>query len=409
MNKRARLTSENAGATFTSLKGLMAPVDAESDMPTGQTIEVELARLRPNPDQPRRSTSAGMSKSSIEELAENIKAHGVLQPLLVKDTGRFYQIIAGERRFRACQLIGLERVPVRLVEPQDDQAELQISLAENLQRKNLSVLDEAFAFRTLIQQYGLSYRDLSRLSGRSLAHIHGRLQLLEYDDVRQAVEGKRIGVVDAVTLAKVPDEAQRKDLIAAAQEGTLRGAALQRQVQVFLGELSPEIAAEQEELHPAGLSDALQIVESSSPEASDEERRTLYEIAARAAGKLGLTLVSTTVVNQVHQRADEARPRQLTAPPPINADSRRIISRVKDYRSTRGHTIVNLIRAFWMNMEKRGYVFSPGEWSASPGESGSYIVRFSYMADAEPRVMEWIYGEGGDLQPANEDARALMS
>ncbi|MDQ3856042.1 MAG: ParB N-terminal domain-containing protein, partial [Chloroflexota bacterium] len=126
MNKRARFTAESAQATLTSLRGLMAPLEMEEAQPADtQVVEVELGRIRPNPDQPRRSSSPGLKQSSLEELAENIREHGLLQPILVKDTGRFYQIIAGERRFRACQLLGMERVPVRVVEPRDDQDELR--------------------------------------------------------------------------------------------------------------------------------------------------------------------------------------------------------------------------------------------------------------------------------------------
>ena len=204
-NKRARITPENAQATFTSLRSIIMPVsDDDPGLPTSQVVEVEIERIRPNPAQPRSQTSSGFSKSSIEELAENIKEHGLLQPILVKDTGRFYQIVAGERRYRACQLLGMEKIPVRIIEPKDEQEELMISLAENLQRKNLGALEEARVFRTLIHKFGLSYRDLARLSGRSVAHVHGRLQLLEHDDIRQAVEQKQIGIADAIQYQTMP-------------------------------------------------------------------------------------------------------------------------------------------------------------------------------------------------------------
>ncbi len=410
MSKRARLNAENASATFTSLRGLITPVESGEETATGQVIEVELARLRPNPDQPRRSSSAGMSKSSIEDLAANIREHGLLNPIIVKDTGRFYQIVAGERRFLACQRLGLERVPVRVVEPRDEQEELQISLAENLQRKNLGALEEALAFRTLIERFGLSYRDLAKLSGRSVAHVHGRLQLLDHDDVRQAVQEKRIGIADAIQLARVPDEAQRKELLQAVQEGALRGASLHRQVQVFLGEISPEAARNQQDASPGdgepqGLGAALATVESLGPELSEEDQRLLYTLAARAAERLNLNLVAAE-----SPKPEPPKPESQPVPtrPALDPEARRVIARTKEHRGPRGYTLVNLIRAYWMNMERRGYVFSPGEWRAAPAGPDRYLVSFSYRVDQEARTMEWWYNADGSLEPANEDAESLL-
>lgn len=408
MNRRARITPENAHDTFTSLKGLMAPLDVgEHETGEKQPLEVDLARVRPNPDQPRRDGSSGFSTTSLEELAENIRQHGILQPLLVKDTGRFYQIVAGERRYRAATLLGLETVPVRIIEPRDEQDELQIALAENLQRKNLDTLEEAQAFRTLIRRFGLSYRDLARLAGRSVAHVHGRLQLLDYDDVRAAVEQKRIGIADAIQLARVPDESQRRDLLGAVEEGTLRGAALHRQVQVFLGELSPERAQELARESgatpaPRDLSSALEAVETLGEDLSDDDRRTLYTLAARAAEKLGLQLASPPSPVET-----ASEPQARRAPAPLGVDARRVINRTKEHRTSRGYTLVNLIRVYWMTMERRGYGFTPGDWTAAPGGDGRFLVRFSYKVDGEPRSMEWWHHPDGRVEPANDEAQEL--
>ncbi len=408
MNRRARITPENAHDTFTSLKGLMAPLELdEPEAGARQPVEVEMTRLRPNPEQPRKDGSSGFSTASLEELAENIRQHGILQPLLVKDTGRFYQIVAGERRYRAAQLLGLEKVPVRIIEPRDAQDELQIALAENLQRKNLDTLEEAQAFRTLIRRFGLSYRELARLAGRSVAHVHGRLQLLDYDDVREAIEQKKIGIADAIQLARVPDESQRRELLADIEAGTLRGVGLHRQVQVFLGELSPERAQEMaRETTPTAavqdLSTALQTVETLGDDLGDEDRRTLYTLAARAAEKLGLQLAAPPAPQQATPQAETPR-----TPAPMGVDARRAVSRTKDFRTVRGYTLVNLIRVYWMTMERRGYAFTPGDWTAAPGGEGSFLVRFSYKVDAEPRSMEWWYYPDGRVEPANQDAQQL--
>jgi ParB family chromosome partitioning protein len=399
--------------TFTSLTGLIAPLqDGQGEEAGGQRIEVELGRIRPNPEQPRGSASAGFSASSLRELAENIRQHGILNPLLVKDTGRFYQIVAGERRYRAAQLLGLETVPVRVIEPRDDQDELQIALAENLQRKNLGPLEEAHAYRILIQRFGLSYRDLAKFAGRSLAHVHGRLQLLGYDDVREAVEQKKIGIADATQLARVPDEAQRRELLAAVQDGALRGAALRRQVQVFLGELSPEAAEpragapEPESGAEQGrpLDAALGSVERLPTELSEDEQRTLYTLAARAAERLGLQLAPVPAPPPPRAAAEPEEPR---VPRPLSADVRRVINQTKESRARRGYPLVNRIRVYWIAMERRGYEFTPGDWAAEPAGDGKYLVSFSYKLDSDDRVMSWLYGPDGSVEPANEEARQL--
>ena len=419
MNKRARFTAESAQSTFTSLKGLMAPVEDAAETAEIQVVEVELGRIRPNPDQPRRSSSAGLKKSSLEELAENIREHGLLQPILVKDTGRFYQIIAGERRFRACQLLGMERVPVRVVEPRDDQDELRIALAENLQRKNLDALEEARAFSTLIHRFGLSYRDLAKLSGRSLAHVHGRLQLLEYDDVRAAVEARKIGIADAIQLARVPDEASRKELLMAAQDGSLRGSALHRRVQVFLGEIDPEAAEEPQELQALPqtvapeltLDGAVGLVQGLPEELSEEDCEKVRTLAALAAERLGMRLAEEPQAEappeaQETEPAEEPVPMPASlTPAPLTPETRRIISRVKDHRNSRGYTVVNLIRVYWKSVERRGYAFSPGEWSVVPAGESGHGVRCEYRVDDEPHVMEWLHAPDGMVTPTNEDAR----
>jgi len=406
-NKRARITPENAQATFTSLRSIIMPVsDDDPGLPTSQVVEVEIERIRPNPAQPRSQTSSGFSKSSIEELAENIKEHGLLQPILVKDTGRFYQIVAGERRYRACQLLGMEKIPVRIIEPKDEQEELMISLAENLQRKNLGALEEARVFRTLIHKFGLSYRDLARLSGRSVAHVHGRLQLLEHDDIRQAVEQKQIGIADAIQLARIPDDAQRKELLTAVKEGSLKGSSLHRQVQIFLGEIASDTESsdeneKQREFEPNNLQMALSIIDSLPEEIGEDDKKLLYTIASKAAAKLNMRLVAVPTIGANPQKEKEEHEIDPS-------EMRKIVSRTKEFRNERGYSIVNLITVYWMSMERRGYTFSPGEWKAIPQGDGSYLVTFTYKIDNEPKIMEWVYLSNGQVRPANDEAALLM-
>lgn len=421
MNKRARLTAESAQSALTSLKGLMAPVETEEDRQIGRVSEVELGRIRPNRNQPRRSTSSGLKEASIEELAENIREHGLLQPIVVKDTGRFYQIVAGERRWRACQLIGMETVPVRIVDPTDVQDELNIALTENLQRKDLDTLDEAQAFRALSQTYQRSLRDIARLSGRSLTHVHGRLQILAFDDVREAVDSGRIGIADAIKLARVTDEGKRKELLASVEDGSIKGGALMRHVKVILGDLNPE----ELEPRPASapppvrleLSDAISMVRELPEELTEDDRTSLYSLAALVADRLGLQ-IAAPAAERAPAVVDEPLPAILPEVEPetevydepvlSTPESRRVLARIKDARNERGYTLVNLITIYWRLVERQNVSFSPGEWTAVASGDDSYTIRLKYRLDKEPREMVWQYSPAdGAVQPLNDEARMV--
>jgi len=399
----------------------MAPVETEEDRQIGRVSEVELGRIRPNRNQPRRSTSSGLKEASIEELAENIREHGLLQPIVVKDTGRFYQIVAGERRWRACQLIGMETVPVRIVDPTDVQDELNIALTENLQRKDLDTLDEAQAFRALSQTYQRSLRDIARLSGRSLTHVHGRLQILAFDDVREAVDSGRIGIADAIKLARVTDEGKRKELLASVEDGSIKGGALMRHVKVILGDLNPE----ELEPRPASapppvrleLSDAISMVRELPEELTEDDRTSLYSLAALVADRLGLQ-IAAPAAERAPAVVDEPLPAILPEVEPetevydepvlSTPESRRVLARIKDARNERGYTLVNLITIYWRLVERQNVSFSPGEWTAVASGDDSYTIRLKYRLDKEPREMVWQYSPAdGAVQPLNDEARMV--
>jgi ParB family transcriptional regulator, chromosome partitioning protein len=166
-------------------RGLAALIPQRSAEP-GPT-EVPLARIRPNPLQPRRR----MGEAELEALAASITEHGVLLPILVTQTLDGYQIVAGERRFRAAQLAGLERIPV-VIRQVADRDQLELALVENLQREDLNPLEEAHAFRQLIDDFGLTQEDVAARVGRARSTVANTLRLLELDERVQAlvVEGR---------------------------------------------------------------------------------------------------------------------------------------------------------------------------------------------------------------------------
>ncbi|NWG75548.1 MAG: ParB/RepB/Spo0J family partition protein [Rubrivivax sp.] len=135
----------------------------------------------PNPDQPRNA----FSQEALEGLAETIRERGILQPLLVMRRGDRYELIAGERRWRAAKMLGLETVPVIVMEV-DEADRLEISLLENIQRENLNPIEEARAFRTLLDRFGFTQETLARKIGKDRSSLSNTLRLLNLPKEIQA-------------------------------------------------------------------------------------------------------------------------------------------------------------------------------------------------------------------------------
>ena len=173
-------------------------------------------RLSPNPYQPRKT----FDPAALDELAASIREHGVLQPLLVRptpDAAGAYQIVAGERRWRAAQLADLDTLP-GIVRDVDDAAMELLGLLENIQRADLNAADEAEAFRNLMERRGLSTRELGDLIGKSHAHVVQRLRLLDNPDITEAVRSGALSPTVALSVDRVA-EPTRGDLLKRAQAG----------------------------------------------------------------------------------------------------------------------------------------------------------------------------------------------
>lgn len=149
---------------------------------------VRLADVRPRADQPRKT----FDTEALEQLARSIAEHGLIQPIVVRKTiGGFYEIIAGERRWRASKLAGLEEVPV-IVMDSDDLKTAEISLIENIQRENLNAIEEALAYRTLIETYSLTQESVAQRVGKSRTAVTNSLRLLDLPEAVSTLvaEGK---------------------------------------------------------------------------------------------------------------------------------------------------------------------------------------------------------------------------
>jgi ParB family chromosome partitioning protein len=181
------------------LLGARTPT-AVRDLPIGKVV--------PNPDQPRIT----WHEETIQELAASIREHGVLQPILVRPAGGDFQIIAGERRWRASKVAGKETIPA-IVERFDDATALEIALIENLQREDLSPLDESLIYKKMTDELGYSIRNLAGKLGKDKGYIENRLRLATApDDVREMVAQRYDTLTAAYELMKLEDKRKRKAL-----------------------------------------------------------------------------------------------------------------------------------------------------------------------------------------------------
>ena len=174
----------------------------------GGVREIEIGRIRPNPNQPR----IHFSEESIGELADSIAERGVLQPILVRPHGEGYEIIAGERRWRAAQRARLHTIPA-LVRDLDDSVTAEVALIENIQREDLNAIEEAEGYRQLIERYGHGQDQVARLVHKSRSHVANLLRLLDLPDfVRQSlVRGDiSMGHARAIATAPEPEELARE-------------------------------------------------------------------------------------------------------------------------------------------------------------------------------------------------------
>lgn len=166
-----------------------------------EIIEVKISLVIPNADQPRKE----FDKAALAELAESIAIFGILQPLIVQKKGKYYEIIAGERRWRAAKLAGLRKVPV-IVREYTNQEVMEISLIENIQREDLNPIEEAAAFQRLIEEFSLKQADIAKRVSKSRAAITNSLRLLKLDErVQKMLVDGIISVGHARTLLGLED------------------------------------------------------------------------------------------------------------------------------------------------------------------------------------------------------------
>lgn len=173
-----------------------------------EETKVPIDKINPNPNQPR----THFNETLLNELADSIRENGVLQPLLVRKKGKGYEIIAGERRYQASKIAGLEELPV-IVKEVDDQKMLELALIENLQRSDLNPIEEAKGYRQLIKASGMTQEALSKAVSKSRSSITNSLRLLDLPEpVQQYLFDGRLTAGHARAILAVPYEEQRVKL-----------------------------------------------------------------------------------------------------------------------------------------------------------------------------------------------------
>ena len=215
----ARLFDEAAATELTA--GLVSLIDSRSTRV--QIRDVPTNRVLPNPAQPRLS----YEEDSLAELADSIRAHGVLQPILVRPAGSQFELIAGERRWRAARTAGLDTVPA-IVLDFDEETALEVSIIENLQREDVSPLEEAGMYRKMLA-LGYSVRQLAGKIGKDKGYVENRLRLADAPpEIRELVAARRDTISHAYELMKVTDEKTRRKLATRVAAGELTLAKLRR-------------------------------------------------------------------------------------------------------------------------------------------------------------------------------------
>lgn len=173
-----------------------------------QIVEIDLSELRANPYQPRKN----FDEEALNELASSIREHGVFQPIIVKKSIKGYEIIAGERRFRASKLAGMQTIPA-IVKDFSDEEMMQIALLENLQRENLTSIEEAKAYKSIIESMNITQDELAKKVGKSRSHVTNILGLLKLPaSVQDMVLYNKLSMGHARVLSKLDDPKTIEDL-----------------------------------------------------------------------------------------------------------------------------------------------------------------------------------------------------
>ena len=243
-------------------------------METGRVVFLPLRAVRPNPAQPRKI----FREEALEDLAESIRQHGILQPLSVRRIGTGYELIAGERRLRAAQMAGLTEIPC-IVMTMDDRESGLAAMVENLQRQDLDFVEEARGIAALMDKWNISQEQTAKMLGKSQSAVANKLRLLKHSDrVLDALREAGLTERHGRALLKLSDEAQKLQVITTVQQLDMNVARTEQYIQSLLEEKvvrekRPNVGA-----FIQNLTNALSKIQLSGVPAVSERKETENEI-----------------------------------------------------------------------------------------------------------------------------------
>ncbi|MDD5014947.1 MAG: ParB/RepB/Spo0J family partition protein, partial [Atribacterota bacterium] len=187
-------------------KGLEALIPKAEHKEKELVIEMDIESLTPNLFQPRRS----FGKEKMEELKESIKKHGIIQPIIVRKMANGYEIVAGERRLKAAKEIGLKKIPA-IIKTFNNEKSLEIALVENIQREDLNPVEQANAFKRLIDEFNLTQQELAEATGKSRALVANTIRLLKLNsEIQKNISEGKMSFGHAKLLLSIEDEEVQK-------------------------------------------------------------------------------------------------------------------------------------------------------------------------------------------------------
>lgn len=262
-------------------KGLDSLISAEAVKSTkkDETAQAEtfvkITKVEPNREQPRKN----FDEDALQELADSIKQYGLLQPILVQDRKEYYEIIAGERRWRAAKLAGLKEVPV-IIKDYTDREIMEISLIENIQREDLNPVEEALAYKRLLEEFHLKQDELAERVSKSRTTITNSMRLLKLCDyVQQMIIDGKLTTGHARALISIENEEQQKQLAEQIFDETLSVREVEKRVKELLN--PKEKKAKKEEI-PKNIQYIYEDVENKLKE------KLSRKVAINAKGKNGM-------------------------------------------------------------------------------------------------------------------------
>lgn len=256
----------------------------------GGSLSLPISDVQPGLKQPRKH----FDEESLADLAESIRTHGIIQPLTVRRlSSGYYQIIAGERRWRAAKLAGLREVPAVIIEA-DDRTVMELALIENLQREDLNPIEEACGFQVLIEDYGLTQEDVAQRVGKSRPAVANALRLLALPDaVRQLLEEGQLSAGHARAILSAPTGDLQKKL---AQKVVHDGLSV-RQTEALAKRLSTQQEQAEEIVQPDSPPDYSIYLRSAEQDLSNRFGRKVTIVHGKKKGKIELEYYNTEDLN----------------------------------------------------------------------------------------------------------------